>query len=748
MKKIWLVISTIIACLSVNAQQISETEAMATAQRFLHRASTNGLNQAPARENVSLELAYTQVREGKTLYYVFNEQDADKGFIIVGGDQSSTEILGYCNQKAFVYDSLPPSMQWWLSQYDEQISRSIRMRETAHIAYKPLSAEAEQVPQRAAAQTQTVVAPLMSTEWNQGYPYNANLPWIFPNDPEESNQSRNRLATGCVATAMAQVMKYHNYPTTGTGTHRIGRTVNGVVFSANFGATTYDWTHMQNTYTGSEQKSSAAVQSVATLMYHCGVALDANYNTLANDGTSASNSDVAAALIDYFGYDRSTHYVSRSGYNDAQWEQLILNELQNNRPVLYGGQSNSGGHSFVVDGYDGTLYHINWGWGGYCDSYFALTGANALRPEGSGVGGAGNNAAYTGRQDAIINIKPDEGGDYVYSMRWIDTNYGAHGFNTSTIAEGGTFVIYGGFQNISAVSLSASIAVKFTSTTSEDVYYRDFTSVNYLNPNYYTYSTSGFAITATDIPAGTYLLTIAFQRGGSSQWTDFISSEEPYQLTITESDGNDEIDLSLYDMQWIDVESYNMVHQFNESYVAVGDNVTLQGGFWNIGALSISASLAVKFTSISNPQAEPVYKTFGNVNDLPTMYYNYYYNPSSVSTANMATGLYDLTLAFMVTGSNTWKDFVLPSGEEPHRLEIYDPNSPTGMEQLDDQVRIERLPMGIRIMGAEGQSATICTVTGQMVGHINQLSASQVISLPDNGLYIVRIGAQAETIIL
>lgn len=203
-------------------------------------------------------------------------------------------------------------------------------------------------------------------------------------------------------------MKYWNYPTTGMGNYAyqqdfwVDDQIETLTFSAQFGNTTYRWSQMPNVMTDSY--TTAQAQAVGTLMYHVGVALRMRYGY-----TSSAFPMSGFVLAAYFGYDPNAVLCFRDDYSDYTWEQIIYDELSAGRPVIYGGSKQGGsGHSFVCDGYRASTdsYHINWGWSGNSDGYFPLSGTNALKPDTSGSGGAGEGAAYTVNQDIWIGIQP------------------------------------------------------------------------------------------------------------------------------------------------------------------------------------------------------------------------------------------------------------------------------------------------------------------------------------------------------
>ncbi len=317
-----------------------------------------------------LTLKHTETKgDVATVYVVGNESST----YILSADDCAPSVLGWTETS--VSDSMPDAMKWWISQYSEGIAQAVSEGRTINRVSAP----------------QPAIEPLLFTTWRQEAPFN-NL----CNDVAEGS------LTGCVATAMAQIMKHYNYPEHGTGVNTY--TSNGVSISSNFSEHAYQWDKMLNSYNywGNGDEAEAAV---ALLMRDCGVALEMNYSAQAS---SAANSMVAYALMTYFGYDKAMENLYRSDFTDDEWEDKIVSELAAGHPVFYSGASSgSGGHAFVCDGYDGNGYfHFNWGWGGGCDGFFLITGAGALNPYRNSL----ESDCYTIGQMITVGIQPDCGG--------------------------------------------------------------------------------------------------------------------------------------------------------------------------------------------------------------------------------------------------------------------------------------------------------------------------------------------------
>ena len=336
----------------------------------------------------------------------------------------------------------------------------------------------------------TDIAPLVSTTWNQGAPYN-NLCPVY--------SGSNRSATGCVATAMAQVMNCHQWPQSAT-TAIPGYTTEsyGIDLTAGLPAVTFDWANMQDSYSSSA--TGTAADAVATLMQYCGYSVEMDYGP-----ESGSNTDmVAAALKAYFDYNATTQFVSRSMYTYAKWTALIYHELANGRPVVYGGMSSGGGHEFVCDGYkyenNTDFFHINWGWGGLSDNYFVLS---ALDPDQQGIGGSSSNDGFHYGQDAVIGIQPSTGTGTIADVtaNVVNLTVNSMTLSSSTVTAG----------------LPVDITLNITNNSTDDYDGDVFFGISYQD-NYYVVDGSNFSI-----PAGeTVDCVITYTTPGATGTLDLV----------------------------------------------------------------------------------------------------------------------------------------------------------------------------------------------------------------------------------
>lgn len=310
--------------------------------------------------------------------YIFSN---DGGFVILSGDDCAKPILAYSTSSSFDPENIPAAVRDWLSTYENRIADAIdqHLEATSEITEQWEMLQSEHWIDSKNAQT---VDPIITAKWGQGSPYNALCP---PNTP-----------VGCVAVAMGQVMLYWKYPMHGTGSHSY--TYNGVTHNVDFSSATYDWTSMPNS-------CSSANNAVATLLYHCGVAIETWY-TSSNSTAYVLDSpahpyNAESALKDFFGYSSDAHGELRSRYDKETWMAMLKSNLEASIPIIYNGfnSSNAGGHCFICDGYDANnFFHFNWGQRGNYDGYFEI---DDMTP---------SNQNFSYNQGAILDLVPTDDG--------------------------------------------------------------------------------------------------------------------------------------------------------------------------------------------------------------------------------------------------------------------------------------------------------------------------------------------------
>lgn len=371
------------------AGPVDQETARQEALNFINRKASSTFRRAQA---VGPELT---LATSEPAYHVFNVGQGE-GFVVVSGSDCAPCVLGYSNEGTFDASNLPDNMKAWLQGYADQV---------AWLESHGGQQTEAQVNSRRAGGVKASIAPMIETKWDQDNPYNLDCPDFL---------NGQKSVTGCVATAMAQVL-YYDYQQEGfpKGTtkeipaYECNRNWGSHVQVSAQPAITFDWANMKTTYTGKEESTDASAKAVAALLARCGASVGMDYADGTNGGSSASMSSVPQALNTYFGYDRSVTYLKREFYTTAEWEDLIYAELLAGRPVLYGGQSSGGGHAFVCDGYseDG-YFHINWGWSGGGNSYFRLS---VLNSHTQGIGSSSSYDGYTMSQDIVVGIQKPSG---------------------------------------------------------------------------------------------------------------------------------------------------------------------------------------------------------------------------------------------------------------------------------------------------------------------------------------------------
>ena len=383
MKKTITILSLqLLCCIFVYAQPRTQSEALEIAKQFfIDDARTRGMSannskltlvspEAIAKAIGRDKRTNTRSMSGSIGFFVFNDEVNNK-YIIVSGDERQYEILGYSEDSFFDSNYIPCGLRILLAQYGDE--------------YDYVQEHEVSLTESNTTRATTAISPLIKTTWSQGEPYNNSCPM----DPV----TKKRCVTGCVATAMAQIMNYYRQPAKGKGSNYYTSSKRKISQSMNFSSVAFDWSNMKNSYSGSYTSKEAT--AVATLMHACGVAVNMNYSS---DGSGSSNITAGGALIDYFGYNSQMNKVMKGAISDSQYKDIIQTELKAKHPILYQGQG-SGGHSFILDGCDNSgHYHFNWGWGGIADGYFALS---SLTPKNSS--GTHN---YSELQLMVFNIDP------------------------------------------------------------------------------------------------------------------------------------------------------------------------------------------------------------------------------------------------------------------------------------------------------------------------------------------------------
>ena len=515
-----LAVLLLLPTLSLCAGSVSEAEARQKVQTFLQQ---RGKKTSSQRVKLMKKGRRTGAPASSVGYYLFNLGETD-GFVIVSGDDRTTAILGYADSGSIHEDDMPDGLRYLLEGYEEQIAN---------------------IPDEVEAPLQTSsrapIGPLIKTNWNQGNPYNNLCPMI---DGEH-------VVTGCVATSMAQVMFYHKCPATDCSCAPIPAYSTNTLNSAKeeielaipaLGATSFDWKNMISNYESGDNVVGTAEEqlAVAKLMQYCGSSIEMMYGLKNNGGSSAYNEAIPFALKTYFGYDGGISHAYRKNYSYEAWVNLIYNELAAERPVILGGQSMGGGHSFVCDGYDtGDYFHMNWGWGSNGDGYFQLS---VLQPRKYGFGGRSSLDGFSFGQDVVFGIQPPVDGntDYCMSLEGLhlggsDATLSSKTYSRTSSTDDFTGIsIYYDVWNYYYGSNSFDVALQLQDASGNVVQTFDTHETDAMawNDNYSATPVVSIPSTVAD---GTYYIKVMSRLRDAGSWQECYDGDA-YKMTATIAD--------------------------------------------------------------------------------------------------------------------------------------------------------------------------------------------------------------------
>lgn len=355
------------------AQQVSSELAKQKALTFLTKSDKSSTNRSASIKTPRLVLA-----NDRDEFYVFNDE-ANGGYVVVSGDERMPDVLGYSYTGHFDAETIPCNKRAWLEDYANQV--------------KYLRAHPEVPASRRSSTEREEIGPLLKCHFDQGKYYNDKCPIL---DGEH-------CYTGCVATAMAQIMYYYQWPKQTTDTIPGYTTKTRGIDMPAIPVTTIDWDNMLEQYLWGKDYSDEQIEAISTLMQLCGTSVLMDFAR--EDGSAAYLSDAAMALRKYFDYNDLIEYVNRGDLD--VWIEILYNELKDGRPVLYEGEPYVGsGHAFILDGYKDGYFHVNWGWGGQGDDYFLLTKLNGFNTnQGAVIGIRPDNDDYPSRYAVLDNEK-------------------------------------------------------------------------------------------------------------------------------------------------------------------------------------------------------------------------------------------------------------------------------------------------------------------------------------------------------
>ena len=651
-KILFLLFVTTLAASNAWAKQVDEQQARAIAGQFFNVE----MPQQPS----------TMKGKGATpAFYVFNNPE-QPGWVIVAGDDRARSILAWGDEDYFDAQEVPECVQDWLNDYAEQL---------AHLN------DASTAPKSAWAPTQVIgagnkqrIAPMLLSNWAQGKPFNQQCP-SFTNSSGNTDYS----PTGCVATAMAQIMYYYQ---SGYGSIAIP-----AYTSSNDGfvnerpalpATTFNYSVM-NPWYDNAANTSASAQETARLMKYCGQAVEMNYGKSTSGATSQ-----CSAFVNFFGFDKNARQLARTDYTAAEWENIVYGELAVGRPVFISARKASGGHAFICDGYDNGLFHINWGWRGHQNGYFAL---NALNDDDSGgTGAAAGSEGYTINVQIMTSLQPSRGGSS-------NTNGNVTGLNGACEASTTSYTRTSSSSNFTGVGLVAyywnysdqeytyDLGWGLYDSSGNLVSTHTVLTGKTLGPHIYTYPSGSISV-GKNITSGTYYLRPISRISGSSTYYPCRGAGVNYvKATITAT----KLILQVYDAQSVQNLKINSVTtgsvkkvgsplqlnlgvsnqgitDYSSIYMWVGNN-KVGGTYTDIapGASgtvvmnytpSAAGSITFKFTS--DAEGNNVLKTFTTTINSATEA-----SMTGTVTSSVSGTTFNATLSVTNTNTNTYNDYIL-----------------------------------------------------------------------------------------
>lgn len=537
------------------ADPVTKSAARQIAKNFLSEQGKS-VKSEPAR---AARVHPSNTLEEVPAYYVFNSSD-NKSFVIVSGDDQIEQILGYSMNGAFDENDLPENLKAWLQGYAEEIEMIISGRG---------------VPAKVQLHSSSI-GQRMSTTWNQSSPYNGMC--VF---------NGNTCVTGCTATAIAQVMRYHRWPTAET-TSVPGYTTGTYSYNVEeLPATIFDWNSMLNDYKSVDYTDTQAT-AVATLMRYVGQGVKMNYGP----SSGASFGNAIHALTHYFDYDKDVTYEKAGTYSIQNWDNLIYNELTM-RPVVYEGYSTGGGHAFVIDGYDSSngMYYVNWGWGGSKDGWYRL---RIMDPDGGGIGASSTRDGYSNSQGAIIGLKPNDGSQTT-SGRYA-RGYGNMYISYPDNAPCGTMGF--AYQNPYCEEISMEMGLAMIKTSDKSII-KVLDENTHNNLTYAGFYRTGFYPdeTYSMMPDNTYYFTLVSREVGDEEWHKAYDENKFFELRFR---SYSDYDLVLHPIEDLEC-SYVGVSGEKRVNSALSFDVTLQNNgeeFDNTLYILMKAPGEEEYTSI------------------------------------------------------------------------------------------------------------------------------------------------------
>lgn len=707
------------------AKGVDETTAKSVGANYLMSVGVSGV-----KSSADLVTSYVpQSTVGSTVinnFYVFNIAGRD-GFVMVSGDDRVIPILAYSDESSFDINKISPSAADWINGYKNQITYVVGHTKDAKKGtpenWKALIAGSKG---NAAAKT-TAVTPLVTTKWDQDPYYNAQCP--------------SGTVTGCVATAMAQILKFWNWPSVGSGMHSYVHPTYGTI-SANFGTTAYQWSSMPNSVTASNS-------AVATLMKHCGVSVNMNYGTASSGGSSAPTINASSDQVNcaeyafktYFHYKTTVKGVARYGsypgasdsFTTASWISLLETELNAGRPMLYSGFGTTDGHAWVCDGWQaaGNLMHFNWGWSGTGpNGYYSV---NNIAPPALGIGGGGGD--FNARQSVIMGIQPDTYPSYTGNIKMLSyinfstpspINYNSGFSFKAKIQNGGTTAFAG---DVCAQVYDASNNLMGTVQTMTGVNIPAGDSSALLS-----FTTTGIL----NMVANIYNVRIMY-RSGSGAWTPvgnnglFIN----YGMIDVRNDST--------------VRLYDTVKVTSGTPLVTGHSVNITTKIFNYDVSDFYGTVKATLTNVATGTVTPIQSIPGQTIAA------YFFSPFTFSTGALTAtpGTYALEIQHQYNSAGSF--YVTGAKDKPNPIlvQVVFPADVNSVAEVPNDIFVYPNPakdqLNVIFNNHKVSEVTVTDLSGRVVytSDVDENAATMKLSLDEyaSGMYLVqfRMGSEVMT---
>lgn len=490
MKKSILSILLLLQALILSAAVVPQNKAFQVA------CSVFGVQ--PTKAESSIKMVWdgqgTMTKGGQSpAFYVFNRTAG--GFVIVAGDDVVKPVLAYSKDHEFVVEDMPDNVRWWMNQIQDYIFSA---RLTNYWQSKEIAAKWDELSlhrTKSNTQPEKGVEPLLelhTAEWNQKVPFNN----LTPKDASPTSPA------GCVPVALAELLHYYKYPSRSTGWRQSytyeSDNVEYNIPSYQFGTIKYQWDKMLHNYKNEEYDSEQAY-AVAQLILECGMAVSAKYGS---DGTSASTSTIPARIVEHFFYSDDARSLSRKNYSDQVWTDMLVQELNAKRPLIYRGETATSGHAFIFDGYGtmqgDTYFYVNFGWSGSSNGFYSI---NELRK-------------YNTDQAALFGLHPNPAGEVSSDLKIAGNLTCDH----KKFRIGDTVkVVVPSIKNVGKVDFDGRLRVIACNSQGDTKYFSDFLSTTTTIPSGQEVTGKAFYCLISQIPAeGDYLTVVSSQKSDAA----------------------------------------------------------------------------------------------------------------------------------------------------------------------------------------------------------------------------------------